>query len=57
LTEQGFYDRFGVSIPGAWRKAAQKLPDFLVQADEYGIRFTPKGFLVSNGLITAILNL
>lgn len=57
LTQKGFSQRFGRCIPDAWYQNARKFPETLVQADEYGIRFTPKGFLVSNGLIAAILNL
>lgn len=51
LTSKGFFEKFGESIPHTWYQAAKKLPGYLVQADEYGIRFTPQGFLVSNGLI------
>lgn len=57
LTEQAFSERFGKPLPRAWRTAAKALPPHLVMVNDDGISFTPEGFLVSNVLITRILNL
>ena len=57
LTADGFWRRFQKEIPAAWLTAAKRLPSALVRADERGIAFTKEGFLVSNVLISRILNL
>lgn len=48
--------RFGEELPSAWCKRAAALPPTLVTQDAAGIRLTREGFLVSNTLITHILN-
>ncbi len=55
LTEDGFFARFGVAIPAAWRQQAASLPGDLVVCDRAGIRLTRQGFLLSNTLISHIL--
>lgn len=55
LTEQGFAARFGSAIPAGWRKRAAALPPHLITADEYGIRLTAEGFLVSDAILARIL--
>ena len=55
LTEAGYRKTFGEPIPHAWKARANALPRSLVTADEDGIRLSPEGFLVSNGIFTAIL--
>ncbi len=57
LARQGFYEKFGKEIPENWRKNAKKFPPSLVTVTDDRIAFTPQGFLVSNGLIFAILGL
>ncbi len=51
-----FEARFGHAIPAAWVRRAASLPKELVVCDDKGIRFSRRGFLVSNTLITHILN-
>jgi len=55
LTEAEFYQRFGTTLPRAWRDNATRLPRNLVTVDEIGIRLTREGFLLSNSLICYIL--
>lgn len=55
LTENGYRSRFGTSIPRAWREKAEVLPPHLVIADNFGIRLTPEGFLVSDAVLCHIL--
>lgn len=55
LTAEGFRQRYGTDLPAAWRQNAARLPHNLVAVDEEGIRLTREGFLLSNGLICAIL--
>ncbi|MCQ2404708.1 MAG: radical SAM family heme chaperone HemW [Clostridia bacterium] len=55
LTERLFREKFGETIPALWRKNAEKLPRRLITVDEDGLRLSPEGFLVSNGIFTAIL--
>ncbi len=57
LRADAFYARFGSSLPQTWIQAAKRLPCSLVRVDEQGIAFTKQGFLVSNALLTRILNL
>ncbi len=57
LRETAFTARFQKPIPLAWREAAEKLPRQLVLVSDDGIAFTKEGFLVSNVLISRILNL
>lgn len=57
LTEKGFYEIFGKPIPALWRENAKKFPSSLLNVTDERIAFTPQGFLVSNGLMLAILNL
>lgn len=55
VTEVGFYERFGTTIPLAWRKKAAALPRELVNVDDTGIRLTLEGFLVSDAILAHIL--
>lgn len=55
LMEEGFSRRFGRPIPALWRRRAAQLPKELVTADDRGIRFSRRGFLLSNPLIGKIL--
>lgn len=55
LTQAGFSARFGQPIPSDWFRRAAALPPALVTADGEGIRFSRRGFLVSNTLIGHIL--
>ena len=48
--------RFGTELPAAWRRHAEALPASLVTADEAGIRLTREGFLLSNTLISHIID-
>ncbi len=57
LRADAFYARFGSFLPQTWIQAAKQLPCSLVRVDEEGIAFTKQGFLVSNALLTRILNL
>ena len=57
LTEQDFAARFGRPIPPAWRQRAQHIPAALLQADEAGLRLTPRGFLLSNEILRRLLDL
>lgn len=57
LRADRFFARFQKPLPQAWIAAAKRLPARLVQADENGITFTKEGFLVSNILLSRILNL
>lgn len=56
LTQGAFAARFGRPIPPEWLRRAAALPPALVTADGEGIRFSRRGFLVSNTLITHILS-
>ncbi len=47
--------RFGEELPPEWRTKALALPSRLVQADAAGIRLTREGFLLSNTLISHII--
>ncbi len=47
--------RFGVPLPAVWRENARRLPKGLVREDADGIRLTREGFLLSNTLISHIL--
>lgn len=55
LTEEDFFRRFGRPIPALWRRRAAQLPQELVTANDRGIRFSRRGFLLSNLLIGKIL--
>ncbi len=56
LTEQGIRERFGFALPEAIRRAAQPFARRgLLVCDEAGVRLNPKGFLVSNAIIAALL--
>ena len=55
LTERGFREKFGRSLPEAYRQRAAALPPLLVEADETGIRLTRLGFLLSNTLIARLI--
>ena len=57
LGARDFAARFQKPLPSAWLDAARRLPPTLVKTDHDGIRFTPRGFLVSNALIAKILSL
>lgn len=56
LTECGTRERFGFGLPEEMRKAANKYAasGYLI-SDENGIRLTPKGFLISNTIISDLL--
>lgn len=57
LTTADFRGRFGKPLPTAWCRAAAALPDTLVHTNADGMALTPAGFLVSNAVISRILNL
>ena len=57
LRETAFAARFGAPIPTAWRDVAEKLPASLIRTDADGIRLTRDGFLVSNTIISRLLDL
>lgn len=57
LKKQDFFERFSKPLPAEWQEAATCLPRALVKTDAYGISLTQEGFLVSNVLISRILNL
>ncbi len=57
LRADAFLERFGSSLPQSWIQAAKQLPRTLVRADDEGIALTKQGFLVSNAILTRILNL
>ncbi len=57
LTETGVRERFGFSIPGKMRAAAEKFQGTgLAVVDGEGIRLTRQGFLLSNRIIGELLN-
>ena len=56
LREDGFAARFGRPLPSVWRQRAKTLPARLVTADGEGIRLSREGFLLSNTLISHILD-
>ena len=57
LTEERFHARFGKGIPDIYRKNAEKFVGYgFLEIDEKGIRLTPKGFLISNYIISEILD-
>ena len=56
LTEERFQKRFGKKIPEIYRQNAEKFAKYgFLVLDENGIRLTPKGFLISNCIISEIL--
>ncbi|HBL41743.1 MAG TPA: coproporphyrinogen III oxidase, partial [Ruminococcaceae bacterium] len=56
LTNQGVQARFGHPIPQKMFETAKPMEALgLVKTDENTIRMTPKGFLVSNGIIAQLL--
>ena len=56
LTEERFQKRFGKKIPEIYRRNAEKFAKYgFLSLDENGIRLTPKGFLISNCIISEIL--
>ena len=57
LRENLFALRFGTPIPAAWRRAASALPTSLIHCDGEGIRLTREGFLVSNAIVSRLLEL
>ncbi len=57
LRAADFTARYQKPLPQAWLDAATKLPSQLVTVTAAGITFTKEGFLVSNMLISRILNL
>ncbi len=56
LREDLFFARFGTPLPSAWRTAAAALPSSLVVSDADGIRLTRDGFLVSNAILSRLLD-
>lgn len=56
LTEDRVKNRFGFEIPEKIRKNAEKFAaDGYLVSDKKGIRLTPKGFLISNTIISELL--
>lgn len=56
LREAAYAARFGGPLPEGWKRAAQKYERAgLTECRLDGFRFTRKGFLVSNALLTGIL--
>lgn len=55
LSAADFAARFGTSLPTEWVKNASALPTSMVVADTDGIRLTRDGFLLSNTLISRII--
>ena len=56
LTEERFQKRFGERIPEIYRKNAERFEKYgFLASDERGIRLMPKGFLLSNYIISEIL--
>ena len=56
LTDRGVRERFGFALPSALLQAAQPFAaQGLLTADETAVRLNPKGFLVSNTIIAALL--
>ena len=56
LRERDFAIRYGHPLPASWRQQAQALPASLVVTDGDGIRLSREGFLLSNALISHILD-
>ena len=55
LTADGWRQRFGEDIPHSVYRRAEKFERAgLLVSDEHGIRLTPEGFLVSNGIIAEL---
>lgn len=57
LRAADFAARFQKPLPQRWLDTAKALPARLVSVNDDGIAVTPEGFLVSNALISRILNL
>ena len=55
LSAAEYAARFGADLPAAWCRHAEALPPALVTTDEAGIRLTREGFLLSNTLISHII--
>lgn len=55
LTEDAYAARFGEPIPAAWRSRAAEIPPALLTSDSRGLRLTREGFLVSNAVLTKLL--
>lgn len=56
LTETGYQERFEKGIPARCRRNAARFEAAgLLICDETGIRFTPRGFLLSNSLIAEVI--
>ena len=56
LREDLFSLRFSIPIPAAWRRTASTLPASLICCDDEGICLTREGFLVSNAIISHLLD-
>ncbi len=57
LTEDRFYARFGKCVPDRYRRNAEKFSKHaFLEIDKNSIRLTPKGFLISNYIISEILD-
>lgn len=57
ITENGWYKRFGEPIPQSIRRRAKMYAQAgLLICDDNGIRLTPEGFLVSNGIIARLMD-
>lgn len=57
LTAEDYALRFGTAVPAIWYQRARKLPSHLITADETGIRLTRQGFLLSNAVISRLLDI
>lgn len=56
LTAAGWRERFGTELPETLRRRAAKLESAgFLKCDEKGIRLTPEGFLLSNGIIAELI--
>ena len=56
ITESGWQERFAEPIPQSIRRRARMYQQAgLLVCDEEGIRLTPEGFLVSNGIIARLM--
>ena len=56
LREDEFVARFGEPIPAVWRQKAAALPPSLIAVDSDGLRLTRDGFLVSNAILSHLLD-
>ncbi len=56
LRDDAYGARYGTPVPDPWKRAAKRYEQAgLTECDGGGFRFTPRGFLVSNALLSEIL--